>query len=372
MQSGSGPLLAWMRADSRERLCMVTKAVKEFEVHPYVQFMMDKYDPYRRWLEREGVPVISGSYVPDVKTVELGDWERKGGKGAILSFSDQLVADGYICEIAPGGQLKPQRHLYEEIVFISEGRGATTIWYDGSAKRTFEWEKGALFAIPLNAWYQHFNASGSQPVRYFALTSAPVAFELFRDEHFIYNTDYAFTDRFDPSDDEFFSRPGRYLTEYYGGILHANFIPNIRDINLVPREARGKGTRNMYIHMAASSMLAHVSRFPVGTYKKAHRHGPGAHVYTLDSTGYTLMWKEGEKPERFDWHEGTVVSPPAGVWHQHYNTGPEPCRFIAFHATTAVQREEGGIEQIDFEDEDPIMRRMYEDECTKHGVAVAM
>lgn len=351
---------------------MVTKVVKEFEVHPYVQFMMDRYDPYRRWLNSEGIPIISGSYVPDVKTVELADWKRKGGKGAFLTFSDQLVADAYICEIVPGGELKPQRHLFEEIVFISEGRGATTIWYDDARKRTFEWEKGALFAIPLNAWYQHFNASGSQCVRYFSLTSAPVAFELFRDESFIFNTDYAFTDRFDPSDDEFFSRPGQYLTEYYGGILHANFIPDIRAINLVPREKRGKGNRNMYIHMAGSSMLAHVSRFPVGTYKKAHRHGPGAHVYTLDSTGYTLMWKEGEKPERFDWHEGTVVSPPAGVWHQHYNTGTEPCRFIAFHATTAVQREEGGIEQIDFENEDPSMRKMYEEECAKNGVTAAM
>ena len=161
--------------------------------------------------------------------------------------------------------------------------------YDDRARRRFEWEKGALFAIPLNACYQHFNASGSRPVRYFALTSAPVAFELFRDERFIFDTDYAFKDRFDPSDEGYFSKSGQYLTEYYGGILHANFIPNIRDINLVPREKRGKGNRNMYIHMAGSAMLAHVSRFPVGTYKKAHRHGPGAHVYTLDSTGYTLM-----------------------------------------------------------------------------------
>lgn len=351
---------------------MVTKAVKEFEVHPYVQFMIDRYDPYRRWLKSEGVPVITGEYVADVKTVELGYWERKGGKAAVLSFSDQLLADGYICEIPPGGQLKPQHHLYEEIVFISQGQGATSIWYDGSPKRTFEWKAGALFAIPLNAWYQHFNASGTEPVRYFALTSAPVAFELFRDPEFIFNTRYAFTDRFDPSDENYFSRPAEYLTEYYGGILHTNFIPNIRDINLVPRERRGKGNRNMYIHLAGSSMLAHVSCFPVGTYKKAHRHGPGAHVYTLDSTGYTLMWRDGETPRRYDWHEGTIVSPPAGVWHQHYNTGPEPCRFIAFHASTAVQREEGGIEQIEFEDEDPMMRKMYEEECAKNGVRVEM
>ena len=351
---------------------MAAKPVKEFEVHPYVQFMMDRYDPYRRWLESEGVPVMTGEFVPDVMTAQLGWWERKGANAAVLSFSDQLVADAYICEIPPGGQVKPQHQLYEEMVFISSGRGASSIWYAGGPKRTFEWERGALFAVPLNAWYQHFNTSSNEPLRYFALTSAPVAFELYRDPDFIFNTTYAFKDRFDPSDNDYFSRPGQYLTEYYGGILHANFIPNIRDIDLVPRENRGKGNRNMYIHMAGSSMLAHVSRFPVGTYKKAHRHGPGAHVYILDSTGYTLMWRDGEQPRRFDWHEGTVVSPAAGMWHQHYNTGHEPCRFVAFHASSAVQREPGGIEQIEFQDEDPSLRAMYLEECARNGVTVQM
>ena len=128
----------------------------------------------------------------------------------------------------------------------------------------------------------------------------------------------------------------------------------------------------MYIHMSGSVMLAHVSQFPVGRYKKAHRHGPGAHVFLLDSTGYTLMWNEGEKPERYDWHEGTCISPPAGTWHQHYNTGNEPCKFVALHANTAVQREEKGVEQIEFEEVDESMKRMYAEECAKNGVKVDM
>ncbi|MGH7844894.1 MAG: cupin domain-containing protein [Candidatus Binatia bacterium] len=348
------------------------KPVKEFEVHPYVQFMTDKYSAYREWIESEGNPIVSGSHVADVRTLDLGEWRRRGAKGAYLSFSDQLVADGYVCEIAPGKSVNPHRQLYEEIVLIAAGRGATTLWYEGSPKRTFEWERGSLFAIPLNAWHQHFNASGTEPARFFALTSAPVALELYRDPEFIFNTDYQFKDRFDPAEEDFFSKPGKYFTEYYGGILHSNFIADIRKINLVPRERRGKGNRNMYIHMAGGSMLAHVSQFPIGTYKKAHRHGPGAHVYLLDSTGYTLMWKEGEPPQRYDWHEGSVVSPPAGTWHQHYNTGREPCRFVALHANSAIQREEGGVEQIEFEDEDLVLRKMYEEECAKSGVVADM
>ena len=99
-----------------------------------------------------------------------------------------------------GKSIKPQRQLYEEIITVAAGRGATSVWYDGTAKRTFEWERGSTFAIPLNAWHQHHNASGTEPCRYFALTSQPVAFELYRDPEFIYNTNYQFKDRFDPGD----------------------------------------------------------------------------------------------------------------------------------------------------------------------------
>jgi gentisate 1,2-dioxygenase len=80
------------------------------------------------------------------------------------------------------------------------------------------------------------------------------------------------------------------------------------------------------------------------------------------------MWNEGEEPKKYDWHEGSVISPPAGTWHQHYNTGREPCKFVALHANTAVQREEKGIEQIEFEQEDAALRRLYEEECAKSGV----
>jgi quercetin dioxygenase-like cupin family protein len=348
------------------------KVSKEFEVHPYVQFMNDRYRAYRSFLEREGLPIIDGSYVRDVRALELGDWERRGGRGAYLTFSDQMVADAYVAEIPPGQSLRPQHQLFEEIVLVVAGRGATSIWQHGGPRRSFEWQRGSLFAIPLNAWHEHFNASGAEPARFVALTSQPVAFELYRDPAFIFGCDHVFRDRFDPDDAEFFNRPGQYLTEYYGGILHTNFIADVRQVELVPREKRGRGTRNMYIHLAGSTMFAHISQFPVGRYKKAHRHGPGAHVCMIDSTGYTLMWKEGEEPSRYDWAEGSIICPPAGTWHQHYNTGPEPCRFVALHASVAVQREEGGIEQIDFEHEDSALRRMYEEECAKNGVAVAM
>ena len=348
------------------------KITKEFEEHSYVTYMRDKFHAYDAWVESQGIPVLSGSHVEDARTVELGEWKAREAKGAILQFSDQRKCDGYICEIAPGTSLPQHRQLYEELVVILDGHGSTDVWYEGTGVRSFEWSRGAVFSIPINAWHRHYNASGTQPVRYAALTSAPPVIEFFRDHDFLFNNDFAFKDRFDPEDPEFFDKPGQYLTEYYGGMLDTNFISDIRKIRLVPREARGKGNHNMYIHIAGSTMFAHVSQFPVGTFKKAHRHGPGAHIIMLDSTGYTMMWKDGEEPVRYDWAEGSILSPAAGVWHQHYNTGTEPCRFVALHSSVAFGGgSEGEIQQLDdFDDQNRYLEQMYVDECARNGVQV--
>lgn len=349
-----------------------SKIMKEYEVHSHVQYVMDKYGPYQKWMESHGIPILEGAYVFDSRTVELGDWDWKGGKGAFLQFSDQKVCDAYVCEIPPGGELNPNRQLYEEIILVVSGQGSTQVWYDESQKRTFEWKRGSVFPIPLNAHHQHFNSSGSEPARYVALTSAPPIFELFREPEFIFDTDYEFADRFDPEDPNFFDHPGKYLTEYYGGILDTNFISDIRKVKLVPREARGRGNHNMYIHLAGSTMFAHVSQWPVGRYKKPHRHGPGAHVITLDSTGYTMMWRDGEEPQRYDWAEGSIVCPPTGTWHQHFNTGHEPCKFVALHASVALQNEQGGVEQLEHDAENEFLIDLYAKECAKNGVEVDM
>ena len=62
------------------------------------------------------------------------------------------------------------------------GRGSTTVWNNAGARVTFEWKAGAIFAIPLNCWYQHFNGSGQEPVRYVAVTNAPSVINLYEDD----------------------------------------------------------------------------------------------------------------------------------------------------------------------------------------------
>src|SRR5438067_482304 len=117
--------------------------------------------PYDQLQAREGIPVVKGNVVSDVLALELAPWKRMGALGCYLNLAGQQQTDAYVCEIPPGSQTLPQRHLFEEIIYIVRGHGATSVWQDGTSKLTFEWGLGAIFAIPLNASYQHFN--GSRP-----------------------------------------------------------------------------------------------------------------------------------------------------------------------------------------------------------------
>jgi quercetin dioxygenase-like cupin family protein len=138
---------------------------------PLEDFVIE--DAYQAWQRREGVRVIRDFAFEDLRTVELSPWPRKGGAGAIINIpNEHLPVDSHLVEIAAGGQSEPERHMYEEIVYVLSGRGATRIWQDGQEPQTFEWQAGSLFSIPLNAWYQHFNA-GTEPARYIAVTNAP-------------------------------------------------------------------------------------------------------------------------------------------------------------------------------------------------------
>jgi len=347
----------------------------------------DTFDHYGDWQKAESVPSQKGFYVEDLAAVELYPWERKGGRGVFVNLEGTGgYNDTQLVEIAPGGKSEPERHLYEEMVYVVSGRGSTSVWYREDRKQTFEWGRGSLFAIPLNAHYQHFNGSGSEPARYMAVTNAPSIIRTFHNLDFVFNNPYAFTDRF--SDDQgYFNDPGKLYKRKYNYLLQTNFVPDVHTIQLYDHAARGGGGSNIGFELAENSMAAHISEFSVGTYKKAHRHGPGAHVIILDGVGFSVLWQDGlEDHTRCDWKPGSVVVPPEDWFHQHFNTGAKPARYLAlrysgsrhpqgYNATrgerTALSLKQGGA-QIEYEDEDPAIHKQFEAELAQHGATCRM
>ena len=342
-------------------------------------------DPYRGWLADEGVQIIDEFAFEDLATVELGPWERKGGKGSVINIPyPMLINDSQLIEIKPGGQSVPEHHLYEEVIYVVSGRGATSVWVDEDGpKQTFEWKSGSMFTIPLNAWYQNFNASGDEPARYLAVTTAPVALRTYNDPDFIFNNDYVFKGRYG-QEETFFSGSGKL---YAGRVWQASFLPNVPDMPLYSWEGRGAGGINAMFDMAGNQMKGHVSEFPVGTYKKGHQHGPGAHLLILSGdAGYSLTWTKEDMSDvvKSDWKVGSmVIVPSANCYHQHFNTGSRRARYLAIgygsggeapglYAPFAgsggadVSQKEGGM-QVEYEDENPIVLNMFEEDCIKNG-----
>src|SRR5215470_5265068 len=252
------------------------------------KFATEKDTPYLRWVRGEGLEVISAQYVANLRHVELKPWPRRGGSGVFINHEASRTSnDCYVCEIPAGGKLEPQRQLYEEMILILGGRGSTTVWNDSGARITFEWKDGAIFAIPLNCWYQHFNGSGQESVRYVAVTNAPSIINLYDDTDFVFNHLYDFKNRFSGEPD-YYSGKG----EQVGFLLQTNFVADAVNLPLIAAKERGAGGGHIRFNMARGSIASHISQFPVGTYKKAHAHGPGAHVIVLSGEGYSLMWPE--------------------------------------------------------------------------------
>ncbi len=344
----------------------------------------ERYDAYEHWQAAQKIPVVQGFFVEDVNTVELAPWDLKGGPASFVVLDGTGgVNDAYICEIPPRGKLKPQKHLYEEMVYITKGHGATTVWQKEGKKHTFEWGPGSLFAIPLNAAYQHFNASGSETARYFAVTNSCFMMNLFHNQDFIFDNDFPFLDRFDPGTEGYFSGKGEIFGRFF---MSTNFVPDTLTIKLADYSERGKGSTNMKFDLARQTMCAHISEFPVGTYKKAHRHGPGAHVIILSGQGYSVLWPEGEERRRVDWKPGSVVVPPNRWFHQHFNSGAEPARYLALRwnnwrfrffritegeGSTYTSVKQGGG-QIEFEDEDAAVHQEFEAAMKKVGAGCQM
>src|SRR5579871_1744466 len=347
--------------------------------------------PYWDWQEREGLPRYTGLSIEDLNDIELKPWDRMGGNGAFIDLGVLRPRNGggWVVEIPPGKSLNPMRHMFDEGLYVLSGRGATTIWTEGGTKQMVEWREGSLMAIPLNAWHQHFNA-GTEPVRFFSMNTMGQTINQYNSERFVFDNPFVFEERFAGQDD-FYRGDGALLAvprEQYR-VWRTNFVPDARTLQLQAWGARGAGGLNLNLEMA-QTVCPHISQFPVGTYKKGHIHnfqarsnGGGAPLLILTGVGYTMVWPPKGELQQLNWKANGLVVAPGFYYHQHFNVGAVPARYLAaiqigtWRNRTGeknpndVSEDEGGT-QIEYPNENPEIHRIFEDELKKRGVECQM
>ena len=86
--------------------------------------------PFDQFLEWEELPVIRNFVVSDIRKLEVMPWRRRGGQGCYIILGhpkEPPNSAAYVCEIPPGESLKPQKQMFEEMIFVLKGRGATSL-----------------------------------------------------------------------------------------------------------------------------------------------------------------------------------------------------------------------------------------------------
>ena len=304
-------------------------------------------------------------------------------------------ANMFLFDIAPGASTAPQQHLFEDVCYVLEGQGSTQLEFSDGSRVSFEWGPRSLFAIPLNARHRHFNASGVNRALMVDTTNLPMVMNIFHNEAFIFATDFDFLER--AGRREYFAGEGDLITVRPGNHMwETNFVPDLAEIELKSWGDRGAGGTNIMFVLADGTMHAHISEMPVGTYKKGHRHGPSFHVMCVAGQGFSLMWYEHEQDfRRIDWKHGVVLAPGDRQFHQHFNTGARPARYLATavgglrYPTTSANRisligakegdkpavsksvKEGG-DQIEYEDQDPRIHRAWLTEMRRNNAQPRM
>ena len=297
----------------------------------------------------------------------------------------------------PGaGALNAEKHLYEEIFYVVEGRGSTEVWLDGDNRRhIFEWQTGSLFSIPVNAWHRIVNAS-SAPALLLGGTTAPNLMNLINNTDAIFNCPFQFRDRFSGADD-FYRYKDDIEPDPVRGLAmrRTNFIPDIVNCDLPLDNRRSPGYRRVEPFMTGNTFYLWIAQHENGRYSKAHAHTSAAVLICLKGKGYTYTWPErngvtpwqdGKETEikRVDYEPvGMVSAAPGGArwFHQHFGVSKEPLRFTAWFGPNSPGREPGppgethtdytgmdipeGGTAIPYWMEDPFIRREYEATLTQ-------
>jgi quercetin dioxygenase-like cupin family protein len=295
-------------------------------------------------------------------------------------------------------------------MYVVEGRGSTEVWQENSSrKKTFEWQAGSLFMIPINTHHRLVNAASS-PALVLAATNAPPIMNVFQSRRFIFENPYEFRERYDESEDFFKAREELEPDPFKGrAILRSNIFHDIVNCELPLDNQRAPGYRRFqpFYHgfqHDAGSAGGFIAEYPSGRYSKAHHHQARAVLVCLRGKGYTYNWSKelGPRPweagkghlvRRQDYIPGGLVAaaPGGGDWfHQHFGVAKENFRILNFWggptpdpgrgnedadkevvSANIYGMEEGGV-SINYRNEDPHILSEYKLALEREGGTLQM
>jgi hypothetical protein len=347
------------------------------DVQSAPQIPWDRRTRYEHWQEEQGLPLHKDFLIEDVTGLETTYWDALGAEAAFVELVGAAETNGaYVLKIPAGGETKPEHQIIEQVYYVIEGAGVTEAAGANDAK--IEWRAGTLFSAPLNSTTRHV---ATEDTVMYVVTTAPLVMNLFHNDGFVFDNPAEFADRQVP--DAYFRGEGQMYTRKGGSNMwHSSVVADLPTFELPLAPARGAKNRTLCMQLGENTLISHISEFPVGTYKKCHRHGPGAHILLLGGEGYSLLWKDDfEDRVRVDWKPNALFVPPPYWWHQHFNTGPTPARYLAIrwgspkhpldhsYDKIAVSAADNG-DQIEYTDQDPRVHQFYVDECAKRGVTI--
>ena len=163
--------------------------------------------------------------------------------------------------------------------------------------------------------------------------------------------------------------------ESAGRAVVGNFFPDMAAWDkLSPYRGRGAGGYSVKIMFPNSGMSASMSVFDSRMYKKAHLHGPGRVIVIPAGEGYSILWEPNGTKVICPWGEAAVFTPPGGWYHQHFNLGDGPARYLKFGHLPILSGAGGmnGRDQIEYINEEQEIRDIFDEKLSAKNLTSLM
>jgi quercetin dioxygenase-like cupin family protein len=244
----------------------------------------------------------------------------------------------FVAKLGPQRQSNPQRHLYEQMIYVIEGTGHTLIWENEKAEPVrLDWEAGDLFSPPLNHRYQHHNDSSTQAAALFNVTTRPLSEVLYGKNDFLNQVDYSF----DSIMEEYYpiKEPiptGTVTTAYVemkGGLL----VKNIKGRELPYNRPGHWGIAFLPIQgnsMAGNRLFElEIFNYQSPSDSPYHRHPWEVIYFVLKGNGGGIFHLPNQPPEYLEFKEGDVYFERSNKYHWHGPINNSEYRIIQIKAS---------------------------------------